>query len=118
MRHTGGIFASVTIENLLDPEKKILCDTLVDTGASPMVLPSTWRERLGKLEEVRELEFETAKPVLPEKVVLNSAHFFRYLRVHPLSSFWSDDRELSRLRNWVRSLQHGVLKASSGIGPR
>ena len=25
-----------------------------------MVLPSKWRERLGKLEEVRELEFETA----------------------------------------------------------
>ena len=56
----GRIVASVTIENFLDPEKKIHCDALVETGASPMVLPSKWRERLGKLEEVRELEFETA----------------------------------------------------------
>jgi hypothetical protein len=35
-------------------------DALVDTGASHLTLPSAWRERLGKIETVREVELETA----------------------------------------------------------
>jgi hypothetical protein len=34
----GRIVAAVKIENLADPEAKIRCDALVDTGASYMVL--------------------------------------------------------------------------------
>lgn len=56
----GRIWASVTITNLLDPEKTVRCDALVDTGASHMVLPSAWRERLGELPEVRTAQVRTA----------------------------------------------------------
>ena len=56
----GRIMASVSISNVLDIEKKICCDTLVDTGASLLVLPSAWRDRLGKLPEIRQLEMVTA----------------------------------------------------------
>jgi predicted aspartyl protease len=49
----GGIATSVKVENPASPEKKIRCDALVDTGASHLVLPAAWRERLGGLEEVR-----------------------------------------------------------------
>ena len=56
----GRISASVKIENPAAPDKSIRCDALIDTGASHMVLPSAWRERLGDLEEVRKVEFETA----------------------------------------------------------
>jgi predicted aspartyl protease len=56
----GRIIASVTIENLLDSSKSFRCDALVDTGASPMVLPTAWQERLGDLHLVRKVELETA----------------------------------------------------------
>ena len=56
----GRIVANVRIRNLLDPEKVIDCDALVDTGAAYMVLPKAWQIRLGKLNQVREIDCETA----------------------------------------------------------
>jgi predicted aspartyl protease len=56
----GRIVASVKIENPAEPEAKIRCDALVDTGASFMVLPSAWRDRLGKLASLGNVRLETA----------------------------------------------------------
>ncbi|WP_256091588.1 aspartyl protease family protein [Candidatus Thiosymbion oneisti] len=56
----GRIIVSLTISNLEDKEKKIRIDALVDTGASHMILPVEWKERLGDLEEIRTVELETA----------------------------------------------------------
>jgi len=56
----GRIVSSVKIDNISDPEKTIRCDALVDTGASYMVLPNTWKDRLGDLERIAEVELETA----------------------------------------------------------
>ena len=56
----GRIVANVRIASLLDPEKTISCDALVDTGAAYMVLPNAWRDRLGKLHAIREVDCETA----------------------------------------------------------
>src|SRR5882762_5147346 len=56
----GRIVASVKIDNVLDPSKSLRCDALVDTGASHMVLPTAWKERLGSLESTRTIEMETA----------------------------------------------------------
>jgi predicted aspartyl protease len=56
----GRIVTTVRIANLQDADKKITCDALVDTGASYMVLPSAWRERLGELEEIATVSLETA----------------------------------------------------------
>ena len=56
----GRIIAPVVIENISVPDKKLRCDALVDTGASHMVLPTAWRDRLGELEEIRTVDFETA----------------------------------------------------------
>ena len=52
--------ASVRIDNIMDSSKSIRCDALVDTGASHMILPSAWKERLGELELIEEVELETA----------------------------------------------------------
>lgn len=65
----GRIIASVTIENPSAPDKKIRCDALVDTGASHMVLPMAWKERLGQLEEMGRLGFETATQEMTEGIV-------------------------------------------------
>ena len=56
----GRIVSSVKIENLADPAKALRCDALVDTGASYMILPSAWRDRLGDLEEIETLELQTS----------------------------------------------------------
>lgn len=56
----GRINASVRIENTVDPSKNLRCDALVDTGASFMVLPNEWKDRLGDLESIRIVDLETA----------------------------------------------------------
>ena len=56
----GRIVTTVRIANLQEADKRITCDALVDTGASYMVLPSAWRERLGELEEIATVALETA----------------------------------------------------------
>jgi predicted aspartyl protease len=56
----GRIVASVTIENAGDLSKTLRCDALVDTGASLMVLPRAWKDRLGNLKFSTEIEVETA----------------------------------------------------------
>ena len=58
MTKMGRLIASVTVENLLDPSKNLRCDALVDTGASHMVLPRAWRERLGDLQTFRTVDVE------------------------------------------------------------
>jgi predicted aspartyl protease len=56
----GRIIASVKIDNVSDASKSVRCDALVDTGASFMVLPTAWRDRLGDLVTGTEVEMETA----------------------------------------------------------
>jgi predicted aspartyl protease len=56
----GRIITEVIVSNAIDKEKSILFDALVDTGASHLVLPKAWKERLGELEFIQEVEFEVA----------------------------------------------------------
>ncbi len=70
----GRIVAQVTITNPTSVEKKILCDALVDTGASLMVLPLAWKERLGDLQEVRRVAIETANQERFEGAVHGPVH--------------------------------------------
>jgi predicted aspartyl protease len=56
----GRILSPVKICNAFDPEKSIHCDALVDTGSAYMVLPSAWKDRLGKLETTGPVEIQTA----------------------------------------------------------
>lgn len=56
----GRIIASVSISNPFDKDKAFRIDALVDMGASHMILPTEWRERLGDIEEIRTVELETA----------------------------------------------------------
>ncbi len=56
----GRIVTSVEIKNINNPEYRISCDALVDTGASYMVLPSAWKNKLGDIEVVDQIELELA----------------------------------------------------------
>jgi len=65
----GRIITSITIANVLAPEHKFRCDALVDTGASHLVLPSVWRERLGELQELGVIEVMLANQQTIQGVV-------------------------------------------------
>jgi len=43
----GRIIAQTTITNRLDGDKSIQCGMLVDTGAGALILPRSWKDRLG-----------------------------------------------------------------------
>jgi predicted aspartyl protease len=58
--NVGRIVAPVTITNAADPSRELLCDALVDTGASLMVLPIQWKNRLGTFTSSTIVEVETA----------------------------------------------------------
>ena len=66
--NVGRIIASVTIGNVNQATSALRCDALVDTGASHMVLPKAWKERLGQLESTRTIQMETATQLLPGEV--------------------------------------------------
>jgi hypothetical protein len=56
----GRIVTPVRVTSTTAPEKHVLFDALVDAGASHLVLPSAWRERLGELTLLDRVELELA----------------------------------------------------------
>lgn len=56
----GRIVVPVHIRNPLEAGKELLCDALVDTGASGLVLPAEWRDRLAPFAKSRQVKLETA----------------------------------------------------------
>jgi predicted aspartyl protease len=66
--NVGRIIAQVTVGNPFEPEREIRFDALVDTGSAFTVLPTAWKDRLGKLPSVQTVEVETAdqRPVTAE----------------------------------------------------
>ncbi len=58
MKIMGRIITQVKIANFLEASKAIEIDALVDTGASYLTLPSAWKERLGDLRKIEDVEVE------------------------------------------------------------
>jgi len=56
----GRIVTVVEIKNAHAPEHCIVCDALVDTGTSYMVLPLAWKDKLGDIEVMGQIEVELA----------------------------------------------------------
>ncbi|MGI9068154.1 MAG: hypothetical protein ACR2HX_17345 [Pyrinomonadaceae bacterium] len=54
------IVVSVKVENALDVSKSLRCDAVVDTNVSLMVLPATWKDKLGSLESTGIIEVGTS----------------------------------------------------------
>jgi predicted aspartyl protease len=65
----GRIVAQVRLSNLTDPQKTLSLGALVDTGAAYITLPSAWREQLGEVEQLAEIEVEMADQTLKKGVV-------------------------------------------------
>ena len=56
----GRIVAQTKVTNLFDPDKSIQCGMLVDTGAGALILPKTWKERLGDFRRSETVELQMA----------------------------------------------------------
>jgi predicted aspartyl protease len=56
----GRIMVRVAVDNFAQPEHRIECDALVDTGAYCLTLPSAWKDRLGVLTVSRRIKVEMA----------------------------------------------------------
>jgi len=56
----GRIVAQVKVANFADPNRTLSLSALVDTGAAYITLPNAWRESLGEVEQLAEIEVEMA----------------------------------------------------------
>jgi predicted aspartyl protease len=56
----GEIYSFVTITSFADPSKTMKFQALIDTGASYLTLPNTWKDQLGKLDLIEAIEVRTA----------------------------------------------------------
>ena len=56
----GRIVAQVKLTNFSDPTKTLAVSALVDTGSAYITLPTAWRESLGEVERLGEVDVEKA----------------------------------------------------------
>jgi len=56
----GRIVCQVKVENATNGHEVLEISALVDTGASHLTLPTAWKDKLGKLKSVGEVDLETA----------------------------------------------------------
>jgi len=60
IKSMGRIITEVSISNALEPKHHFTCDVLIDTGTSSLVLPKSWKSKLGQLSSSRTVSMETA----------------------------------------------------------
>lgn len=58
----GRIIAQTTIANRLAGDKSIQCGMLVDTSAGALILPRSWKDRLGDFLRSEPVELRCANP--------------------------------------------------------
>ena len=60
----GRIICQVKVENAANGHEALEFSALVDTGASHLTLPLAWKEKLGVLKSLGQVELETANQSL------------------------------------------------------
>ncbi|MCK4340358.1 MAG: hypothetical protein KAY37_01375 [Phycisphaerae bacterium] len=65
----GRIVTQVKLANFADPNRTLSLSVLVDTGAAYITLPNAWRESLGEVEQLAEIEVEMADQSVKKGVV-------------------------------------------------
>jgi hypothetical protein len=65
----GRIVTQVKLTNFTDHTKTLSVSALVDTGSAYITLPNVWRESLGNIEELGEVELELADQSVKKGIV-------------------------------------------------
>ena len=54
----GEIVVDLTVENLVEPSRRITCRATVDVGAYGLILPKAWKPRLGGLPDLTVVDLD------------------------------------------------------------
>jgi len=65
----GRIVTQVKLTNFTDPNKTLSVSALVDTGTAYITLPNSWRENIGEIEQLAEIEAEIADQSVKKGIV-------------------------------------------------
>ena len=67
----GQIVTQMRLTSFADPGKTLVISALVDTGAAYITLPKVWRQTLGEIEQLGEIEVQMADQSAKRGVVCN-----------------------------------------------
>ena len=82
----GRIVAETTVTNRADGDKAIECGMLVDTGAGALILPASWKGRLGRFVRSEPVELQLAN----QKVIRGEACGPVEIRIHGFRPVWNE----------------------------
>lgn len=71
--HEAQVVAQVKLASLTDPGKSLAMSALVATGSACIALPNAWRQSLGEIEEMGEVELELANQSVTKGTVCGPA---------------------------------------------
>lgn len=82
----GGIIAETTVTNRFDEDKSIACGMLVDTGAGALILPASWKDRLGQFVRSEPVELQLAN----QEVIRGEACGPVEIRIQGFRPVWNE----------------------------
>ena len=82
----GRIVAETTVTNRADRDKSIECGMLVDTGAGALILPASWKARLGHFVRSEPVELQLAN----QEVIRGEACGPVEIRIHGFRPVWNE----------------------------
>ena len=82
----GRIVAETTVTNRADGDKSIECGMLVDTGAGALILPASWKARLGRFVRSDPVELQLAN----QEVIRGEACGPVEIRIHGFRPVWNE----------------------------
>lgn len=82
----GRIVAETTVTNRVDRDKSIECGMLVDTGAGALILPTSWKARLGRFVRSEPVELQLAN----QEAVRGEACGPVEIRIHGFRPVWNE----------------------------
>ena len=80
------IVAETTVTNRFDNDKSIQCGMLVDTGAGALILPASWKPRLGDFTRTEPVELQLAN----QEVIRGEACGPVEIRIQGFRPVWNE----------------------------
>ena len=82
----GRIIAQTTVTNRFDGDRSIATGMLVDTGAGAMILPASWKARLGRFVHTEAVELQLAN----QEVIRGEACGPVEIRIQGFRPVWNE----------------------------
>ena len=73
-RQMGEVMVDLAVENVFEPDRRVVCKAMVDTGAFGLVLPNAWKTQLGGLPVLSLVDLELADQRVVTAEIRGPAH--------------------------------------------